>query len=75
MDDKTLYFIMELNYYEALGRKISDDLAANFDLFPSDWFSNDDYDFKIRVLGEAIEKKVKIVDTELYAKSLEGKIL
>lgn len=65
MDKKILYTILEINYLEYYNRKIEDE---NVDLIPFDWYLSDDYELKCRILVEAIEKKIKIISTDVYRK-------
>lgn len=72
MDKKVLYVILDTQYLEMFGRKPTYESAANLDLYPSNWGLNNDFDFKVKVLVEALNKKIKITDTELYQKIVEG---
>lgn len=66
---KSLYIMMEANYLKENGRDLDGD---NFDLFPFNWYSSDDYVLKTGILYEAIMTKKKIIDTEKYQLMLEG---
>ena len=71
-EEKIIYRMMEYRYLKENGRQISSDPQINADLYPSDWYSNDDYLTKAEILGEAIEKKVLINQTEKYKQIQEG---
>lgn len=58
-----LYLMMEINYLKENNRNINDN---NDDLFPPNWYLLDNYDKKAEILLEAINNKVKIVDTKKY---------
>lgn len=58
-----LYLMMEINYLKENNRSLADD---NTDLFPTTWYLYDNYQQKAEILLEAINKKVKIVDTQKY---------
>lgn len=72
MDNKTLYLILDIKYVEMFGRFISLNSNSNADLYPNDWFLSEDYEYKVKVLVEALNKNIKIEDTELYQKNVEG---
>lgn len=72
MENKMLYNILEIRYIKMFGRNVSYDLSVNSDIYPSDWYSNDDYEFKSKVLMEALEKKINISETSLYQEIVEG---
>lgn len=71
INEKFLYRIVEIDYIKTMGREVSDDRKVNQDLFPFGWFSNTDYDKKIAILDEAIQKKVLIKNTNLYKDFIE----
>jgi len=58
-----LYLMMEINYLKENNRNINDN---NDDLFPLNWYLLDNYEKKAEILLEAINNKVKIVDTKKY---------
>lgn len=58
-----LYLMMEINYLKENNRDIN---GNNDDLFPLNWYLLDNYDKKAEILLEAINNKVKIVDTKKY---------
>ena len=58
-----LYLMMEINYLKENNRNINDN---NDDLFPFNWYLLDNYEKKAEILLEAINNKVKIVDTKKY---------
>ena len=72
MDDKLLYNILEVKYLKMFGREITYELNDNYDLYPNDWYLNKDYELKNKILLEALEKKLMIVDTDLYQMNIEG---
>lgn len=71
MDKGMIYNILEVKYLKMFGREITYDSDDNFDLYPNDWYLNNDYDLKIKILLEALEKKEKIASTTLYQSSME----
>lgn len=72
MDDlKFIYLLLEIKYVKANGREVVYG-NANDDLYPMDWYLDENYESKIKILEEAIEKKVKIVDTSSYQETIEG---
>lgn len=73
MNEKLFCNILEVKYLKMFNRVVSYD--DNSDLFPNDWFSCDDYKFKSEILLESLEKKILIVDTTKYQKSIENIIL
>ena len=66
------YHILEVKYVKAMGREVSIDPRVNRDLYPSNWFSNENFILKSQILAEAIKKKCLIVETESYLKIEEG---
>lgn len=70
--DEMVYKMMEINYIKAMGRKVTSNPLDNDDLYPLDWFSNQNYRKKIDILTEAINKKILIIDTEGYNEIIEG---
>lgn len=76
MNDKynieMLYPLMEIAYIKAMGRDPKGENDPVDDLFPLGWYSEFDYSTRIAILKEAVEKKVLIIDTELYLKNSEG---
>lgn len=71
-EDKIIYRMMEYSFLKANGREVSADSKINADLYPADWASNDDYLTKSEILGEAIQKKIPITETERYQQFQEG---
>ena len=55
--------MMEINYLKVNNRDIN---GNNDDLFPFNWYSIKDYQKKAEILLEAINDKVKIIDTKKY---------
>lgn len=70
-DAKFIYLFLESSYLKLNGRTISYGNSNN-DLFPFEWHSILNYEFKIQVLKEALEKNIKIIDTECYQSAIEG---
>ena len=56
IEDKDLYTIALMRY--------ADEFPD--DVFPMDWNSCIDYNLKVRILAEAIQKHVKVNETNLY---------
>lgn len=71
MNEKMFCNILEAKYLKMLGNSTSDESYSNYDSFPSGWFSNRNYEFKMKILLEALENQVLIVETSLYKKSIE----
>lgn len=71
-EEKIVYRLMEYSFLKANGREVGADPKANEDLFPPEWYSFDNYVLKAEILGEAIEKKIPIINTEGYQKVQEG---
>lgn len=72
MDDKLLYNILDVKYLKMFGRKVTYNFNDNYDLYPNGWYLIDDYEFKCRILLEALEKQEKIINTDLYQNNIEG---
>lgn len=67
------YYKKSAEYIKAMGREVSDKPEENLDLFPiRGWFSNKNYEKKIEILSEAINKKCLITKTKGYADIVEG---
>lgn len=66
-----IYQLLEVKYLKSNGREIAYG-NLNEDLYPSGWFSINSYDFKIEVLKEALEKNIKIVETDRFQEIIEG---
>ena len=62
--DNEIYVMMEINYLKENNRSIDDN---NDDLFPFDWYRINNYKLKTEILYEAIQKKIKIIDTDGYS--------
>ena len=65
---KELYIMMEINFLKENNRNLNDD---NSDLFPVDWYTSTNYQLKAEILLEAIQKKIKIVETDNYQRFIE----
>lgn len=73
MNKKTLCYMLEVKYLEMFGRKISYEIGNdNSDLYPNGWSLNKNYEAKIEILKEALEKQITIENTDLYQNSIEG---
>lgn len=70
MDDRTLYLILEINYFKIFGREITINYDANSDLLPAGWDLINNYELKSKILTEAINKNIKVVDTKLYNETI-----
>ena len=62
--------MMEVSYISQYDRKPTDD---NRDLYPIGWNDNQDYNEKIKILAEAVDRKKTIIETEAYQSMVEGK--
>lgn len=62
--------MMEVSYISQYDRKPTDD---NRDLYPIGWNDNQDYNEKIKILAEAVDRKKTIIETEAYQSIVEGK--
>ena len=71
--DKINYFDKQLTYIEAMGRDV--DKGDYFDLFPEGWHANEDFSLKEKIIDEALLKKCSIIDTSLYANSMQEGIV
>lgn len=60
MQDKDLYTIAVMRYKEE-NPNIKDEY-----LFPMDFNLSSNYHLKVDIIAEAIQKKILVVDTELY---------
>ena len=60
--------MMEINFLKENNRNLNDD---NSDLFPVDWYTSTNYQLKAEILLEAIQKKIKIVETDNYQRFIE----
>ena len=58
--DYFLYLQAGLTYQHA-HEDMDDD-----DLYPFDWYSTKDYRLKVEIIAEALEKKILVMDTDLY---------
>ena len=72
MKKELTYNLLEMKYLKIFGKKITPVMEYDHDLYPNDWFLNNDYNLKSKILAEAINKKIKIVDTEAYQEIIEG---
>lgn len=60
MQDKDLYTIAVMRY------KDENSNVKDEDLFPMDFNISSNYHLKVEIIAEAIQKKILVVDTELY---------
>ncbi len=58
--DKQLYILAILNY------KKKHPKIDNQELFPSDFYLNQDYHLKVEIIAEAIQKGIRVEDTDGY---------
>lgn len=65
---KDLYIMMEINFLKENNRTTQQD---NSDLFPTGWDLSDNYQLKTEILLEAINKKIKIIETDKYQYMIE----
>lgn len=74
MDAKEIeYLTKELNYINAMGYNVEE---GNYHhLFPGNWYLSDNYDLKSKILEEATQNKILIVDTELFNKEMMEKVV
>lgn len=70
MDDRTLYLILEINYFKMFGREITPNYKDNIDLLPTGWDLINNYKLKSKILTEAINNNIKVVDTKLYNETI-----
>ncbi len=69
-EDKIAYYMLENAYIKYKGKNPEDDDTQ--DLFPFGWHSNENYNKKIEILSEAINKDVDITETDGYLDIIEG---
>lgn len=63
--DLNLYVLAELHYMK--------EHEGEEGIFPADWYSTRNYKLKTEIIAEAVKKKIKVKDTDLYrTKMLEG---
>ena len=74
MDEKMVCAILEVKYLKMFGREITYDPYANIDLYPYDWYQIYDYKLKAKMMSEALDKKIKIQDTDLYMSAINPNI-
>ena len=72
MNDRTLYLILEINYFKMFGRQITLNPKENSDLLPKEWDLISNYELKSKILSEAIKNNIKIVDTKLYNETINN---
>lgn len=59
-DDYKLYLLSELRYKEDNKDKTEEEI------FPGDWYSSKDYNFKTKIILEAMKNNILIKETKLY---------
>lgn len=64
--EKIAYEILEVLYIQSRGRKVTSSPNDNYDLFPDNWYNYDEYESKIEILKEALDKMILIIDTDKY---------
>ena len=69
MTDKELYTLASLTYME----KFPGIPLEN--LFTNEWNISTNYKLKVLIIGEAIKKRIRVEETELYLKSFPAKKL
>ena len=69
-DEQFDYAMMELTYLKNFDREPEDD---NSDLYPNDWFRNQDYKKQFEILAEAVAENKRIADTKGYKDLRKGK--
>lgn len=67
--------LFEVQYIQAHGYETAEFSKCFRELFPREWLDSEDYDNKIRVLAEALEKSILIIETDIYQQIMSGKIL
>ena len=72
MDKELVYNLLEIKYLKTFGKNVTLNMEDDHDLYPNGWFLNSDYTVKSKILAEAINKKIKIIDTEAYQEIIEG---
>lgn len=71
-DEQIKCGILELAYMQMISEKTG--MESNYtDVLPRDWIISKDYEQKMKILGEAIDKGINIYETEKYQKATEGK--
>ena len=66
--------VLEIEYLKQQGKEVKGDYQEIMSEFPGVWVLNSNYDLKAIVLKEAIEKKIKLQETESYLKYFEEKV-
>lgn len=61
-----IYVLAEIAY-----KKEHKDLEEH-DLFPSDWYSIQNYQVKTQIIAEALKNKILVSETNLYKSRVEG---
>lgn len=61
-----IYVLAEIAY-----KKEHKDLEEH-DLFPSDWYSIQNYQVKTQIIAEALKNKMLVSETNLYKNRVEG---
>ncbi len=69
-EEKLICQLLEINYIKSRGREITLD-NKYYDLFPPDWYIYNNYQKKIEILNEAIEKNKLIINTNSYLDIIE----
>ena len=64
---KVLCQMMEITYIQKY-----QDGTNNYNLFPINWFDIKNYDKKIEIIAEALNKNIKIINTNSYNDIIEG---
>jgi hypothetical protein len=71
-DGKLICHLLEMIYEERMGIKKSENQNYSDGLYPMNWYANKNYENKILILTEAIEKQILIINTDGYQNVIEG---
>ncbi len=69
-DEQFDYVMMELMYLKRFDRQPEDD---NSDLYPRDWFKDQDFQRQFEILAEAVAENKRITETKGYSELRKGK--
>jgi hypothetical protein len=74
IDKELVCELFQLKYMSELGYNPNDFEKVYKEIYPIGWLENDDYDFKIKLLTEAIAEKKLVSETEQYKAEVRNKI-
>ena len=74
IDKELVCELFQLKYMSELGYNPKDLEKVYKEIYPIGWFETDDYDFKIKLLTEAIAEKKLVSETEQYKAEVKDKI-